>query len=168
MNLFKKKSKVFCIGQNKTGTTSVEAVLKELGYKMGNQIEAELLLDDWAQRDFKNIVKYCQSADAFQDVPFSLDYTYQVLDYAFPGSKFILTVRNSKEDWYSSMTNFQRKIVGKGRLPTGEDLKNFSYRKKGWLWDAMQYIYDINESNPYDFELLTTQYDKHNTNVEQY
>ena len=93
MQFYKRRPKVFCIGQNKTGTTSVEAVLKQLGYKMGNQAKAELLIHDWAKRDFKEIVKFCRSADAFQDIPFSNDFTYEILDYAFPDSKFILTVR---------------------------------------------------------------------------
>ncbi len=32
MSIFRKKTKIFCIGQNKTGTTTIESVLKSLGY----------------------------------------------------------------------------------------------------------------------------------------
>ena len=84
-------SKVFCVGRNKTGTTSLDVALRELGYLMGDQREAEWLIDAYAARDFKPIVEYCRSAEAFQDVPFSYPYTYVVLDQAFPESKFILT-----------------------------------------------------------------------------
>ncbi len=91
-------------------------------------------MGDWAQRKFNNIVSYCKTADAFQDVPFSNDYTYQVMDYAFPNSKFILTVRNSSEEWYESLTQFHAKMIGKNRIPTADDLKQFSYRETGWVW----------------------------------
>ena len=65
-------------------------VLSDMGFRVGNQAKAERLMEDWAQRKFHNIVEYCKSADAFQDAPFSNDYTYQVMDYAFPESKFVL------------------------------------------------------------------------------
>lgn len=85
--MFWDKKKIFCIGRNKTGTTSLAKALKNLGYRVGKQGKAERLLDDWGRRDFRQIVRYCKWADAFQDVPFGLDYSYQVLDYAFRGSK---------------------------------------------------------------------------------
>jgi len=168
MFILRKKNKVFCIGQNKTGTTTIEAVLKSLGYKIGDQRKGELLIKDWAVRDFKNIVKLCKTADAFQDVPFSNDFTYTVLDYTFPNSKFILTVRNDKDEWYESLTRFHTKLVGKGRLPTADDLKAFKYRYKGFVWDAMQVKYGIDETTLYDYKIYTDQYDMHNQRVIEY
>ena len=112
MNLFPaKKKKIFVIGSNKTGTTSLGAALKNLGFRLGSQLEAELLLDDWAQRNFRRLIKYCRSAEAFQDIPFSLDYTFQAMDAAFPNSKFILSVRDSADQWYQSLTRFHEKGV---------------------------------------------------------
>ena len=108
-------------GANKTGTTSVAAALDALGFTLGDQPTAERLIDDWAVRDFDGIVSYCRSADAFQDIPFSLDYTYQAVDQAFPGAKFILTVRSSAADWYESLTRSHAGIVGRGRRPTAGD-----------------------------------------------
>jgi hypothetical protein len=168
MSFFRKKTKVFCIGQNKTGTTTVESILKSLGYKMGNQAKGEMLTKEWAVRDFKNIVKLSKTADAFQDVPFSLDFTYEVLDYVFPRSKFILTVRNDKNEWFNSMTRFHSKIVGKDRLPTAEDLKEFGYRYKGFIWDAMHLIYGIDEKSVYDYKIYTDQYEMHNHRIKEY
>ena len=75
--------KVFCIGRNKTGTTSVQRALQMLGYKVGYEKVAALFIDDWAKRDFRRLIQYCQTADAFQDIPFSLSFTYQALDQAF-------------------------------------------------------------------------------------
>lgn len=168
MSIFRKKNKVFCIGQNKTGTTTVEAVLKSLGYKMGDQSKGEMLFKEWQVRDFKNIVKLCKTADAFQDIPFSNDFTYTVLDYAFPKSKFILTVRNNKDEWYESITRFHTKLVGKNRLPTADDLKEFGYRYKGFLWDAQQVKYGVDETTVYDYKIYTDQYELHNQRVKEY
>src|SRR5690349_10358789 len=111
------RGKIFCIGSGKTGTTSMGAALASLGFKLADQAIGESLIEDWAKRDFRAIIDHCKSADAFQDVPFSLDYTYAALDQAFPGAKFILTVRESSAEWYESLTRFHTKIVGKNRLP---------------------------------------------------
>ena len=97
----KGNTKIFCIGANKTGTTSLKKAMDELGFVVGAQITAENLVDDWAQRDFRRIIKYCKSAEFFQDAPFSFEFTYIVMDHAFPGSKFILTERDSPEQWYN-------------------------------------------------------------------
>lgn len=168
MSLFRKKTKVFCIGQNKTGTTSMESVLHQLGYKMGNQAKGEMMLRDWAKRDFKNIVKLCKTADAFQDFPFSVDFTYAALDFAFPKSKFILTVRKNKDEWYKSLTGFHTKIVGKGRLPTADDLKMFGYRYKGYAWESHKLVYGIDEATVYDYKIYTDQYKMHVYKVKEY
>lgn len=166
--LFRKKQKVFCIGQNKTGTTSVAKVLEDIGYTMGRQDKAERFLKDWSKRDFRRIIKYCKSADAFQDVPFSLPYTYQAVDQAYPGSKFILTVRSSAEEWYESLTRYHKKFVRKERVPTAEDLKEFSYIYKGWLWEYNKYSYDINEKTLYDKKIYMEKYLLFNQMAEEY
>lgn len=162
------KQKIFCIGRNKTGTTSLEQVFKDFGYKVGVQSEAELLMDDWAVRDYRRIVQYCNTADAFQDVPFSLDFTYQILDYAFPDSKFILTIRNNADEWYKSLVRFHSKLLGVNGPPTANDLKNSPYRRMGWMWRNAQYIYGVNESTLYDKEIYKAHYTNHNNQVLEY
>lgn len=162
------KTKVFCIGRNKTGTTSIAEALASLGYKVGDQAAAELLMDDWGQRDFHRLIDYCKTADAFQDVPFSLDFTYPVLDYAFPGSKFILTIRNSGAEWYESLTRFHSKAFCNGRLPTADDLKAVNYREPGWLWKAHTMIYGNDESNLYHRENYIKHYEDYNARVLEY
>jgi 3-oxoacyl-[acyl-carrier-protein] synthase III len=57
------KQKIFCVGCNKTGTTSLEVALRELGYIMGDQATAELLtIQYWGKRDFRRIIRYCYTA----------------------------------------------------------------------------------------------------------
>jgi len=162
------RTKIFLIGRNKTGTTSVGSALASFGFRLGNQPKAELLMEDWSKRDFRRLIKYCKKADAFQDVPFSLDYTYQIMDYAFPGSKFILTIRNNPQDWYESLTRYHSQLVNKNRLPTADDLKQFSYRRTGWLWRQQQIVYDIDENSLYDREIYIKHYVSHNQGILDY
>ena len=103
MSIHSTEPKIFCIGRNKTGTTSLKYVLKQHGYKVGNQRKSELLIDHYANRNFKRIAKFCEKATVYQDVPFSLPYLYIYLDNVFPNAKFILSVRNSPIEWYESV-----------------------------------------------------------------
>jgi Sulfotransferase domain len=160
--------KIFCIGSGKTGTTSTGAALSLLGYKVGDQGEAELLIEHWARRNFGPIIEYCHTADAFQDIPYCLDYTYVALDQAFSGSKFILTVRKNSSEWYESMVRFHTKIVGKNRLPTSDDLKEFPYRYPGWIWRAHTLIYGCDEYSLFDRDLYIQQYRLHAAAVLDY
>ncbi|MFL0352403.1 sulfotransferase [Xanthomarina sp. GH4-25] len=168
--LFKKpKEKIFCIGHNKTGTTTIEAVLHGFGYKLGNQIEGELLLDAWHARDFNKIIKFCNTAQAFQDIPFSLPYTYQHLDVAFKNAKFILTERDNAEQWYVSLTKFHSKLWADGEtIPTAMHLKQASYRYKGYSFNANRYIYPTPENDIYNKDLMMRFYLNYNQTVKDY
>lgn len=160
------KPKIFGVGANKTGTTSLNTAMKELGFTVGYQGKAEGLIHYWAQRDFNPIIKYCHSAQFFQDIPFSLPYTYIALDYAFPNSKFILTVRDDEEQWYNSITNFHAKKWGReNRIPTQEDLQSANYIYKGYPWEANRLIFDTPRSDPYNKELLIQFYKGHNREI---
>jgi hypothetical protein len=171
--LFKNKSlhlepKVFCIGMNKTGTTSLEGALKQFGYKLGNQIEGELLLHEYGKRNFKTIIDFCHTAEAFQDVPFSLPFLFITLDQIFPNAKFILTIRDSTEQWYNSMVNFHSKIYGGGKIPTEDDLKNAIYRYKGKPWDSNRILFNTPPGQPYHKPTLFAYYENHCYNVREY
>lgn len=171
MHIFNKKNKkkIFCIGLNKTGTTTIETVLKDYGYKLGNQPKAELLAKDWFNRDFNEIIKFCKTADAFQDIPFSLPYTYMVLDQYFKESKFILTVRDTPEQWYKSITKFHSKLWANGKeTPTIQDLKNANYRYKGYAFDINQYMFNTPNKEPYNKEVLLDYYSNHIYSVIEY
>ena len=165
--------KVFCVGRNKTGTTSMAAALELLGYRMGNQQEGELLIEDWAKRDFRSLVAYCRKSDGFQDSPFSLNFTFQAMDQEFPGSKFVLTIRDSADQWYASFVRFHimrlRERTGENRLPTARDLQEDPYIYPGYLWRLWQLVgWSSARDDPYDKELLVKQYDEHNRLVQDY
>ena len=161
--------KIFGIGDNKTGTTSLKSAMKDLGYKIGDQRQAEHLHLEWANRDFKPIIEYCKTAEFFQDFPFSKPFTYVALDQAFPNSKFILTVRDNAEQWYSSLTKFHAKLWGKdGRIPSKEDLQDATYIFKGRPWIMNRINYMTPEDNPYQKDILIQSYLDHNNSVKDY
>jgi hypothetical protein len=169
---FRKRPKVFCIGRNKTGTTSLAVALRFLGYRVAPQGPAELLTEDWARRDFRRLVRFCRRHEAFQDIPFSLDFTFVALDQAYPGSKFILSVRDSAEQWFDSFVRFQTQLLGLDHPPTAQDLAAFEYRRearrRGELWRRHQLIYGADEKHLYDPALYQNHYERHNDDIRLY
>jgi hypothetical protein len=163
------QGKIFCIGANKTGTTSLKKAFCDLGFPVGNQQEAELMLRDYIRKDFSGLIAYCQTAQVFQDVPFNWPEVYKTLDQHFPGSKFILSVRDSPEVWFQSLVTFHSRIFGDGKVPTGQDLRNADYIWKGWIWEfiSSKGLKDP-ENNPYDPEERMYFYSKHNEDVRAY
>lgn len=160
--------KVFCIGRNKTGTTSLKIALRRLGYFVGDQKEAELIFDrTYHKGDFGPIIAYCRSYQAFQDVPFSFPETYRHLDQAFPGSKFILTVRDSPEQWYKSITRFHAKIFGGGTLPDHATLRAVKNDRLGYPGRLPQ-LYGTPQDDPYNREKMIASYSAHNEAVLAY
>lgn len=163
------KQKIFCIGLNKTGTTTLKSALQELNIVMGSEREAKELLDPWMNRDFKPIIDYCKKAQGFQDSPFSLPYTYIILDYAFPNSKFILSVRDNAEQWYDSITRFHSKLWGtNGQIPTKEDLMSAINATKGRPWIVNRQLFNTPEKDPYNKKQLIEFYENYNRGVKDY
>ena len=163
------KEKYFCIGRNKTGTTSLKSAFEALNYPVGNQRKAEILTGrHYFEGNFRPIVNYCKSARVFQDVPFSYPDTYRHLDKAYPGSKFILTVRDDPEQWYRSITRFHAKLFGKdGRIPTVEDLKAAQYVWPGFMYNLVR-LHGTTDEDPYNKDAMIAHYELHNQEVKQY
>ncbi len=162
------RPKVFGIGRNKTGTTSLKKAMAGLGYIVGDQCAGEKLIKAWGHRDFKRIAMYCKTGQFFQDIPFSLPYTFQAMDMYFPGSKFILTIRDP-ELWYKSMVNFHSLPSVHGeRAASLELLKEATYCYRGFAYDTKVLVYDLPGDNPYDKDTLISHYEFHNRMVKDY
>lgn len=96
------QSKVFGIGLNKTGTTTLCQCGRILGLRCTGYNKT--LLEDIVYRnDISRIIHEVDNYDLFEDWPWPL--IYQRLDQLFPGSKFILTVRSSEDKWIESLKN---------------------------------------------------------------
>ena len=92
--------KVFGIGFQKTGTSSLKRALRQLGYRVATTVGVHHphIARDVYDLAFSQLDRY----DAFQDNPWAI--LYQELDEWCPGSKFILTVR-PVEKWLPSVVN---------------------------------------------------------------
>lgn len=161
--------KIFCIGRNKTGTTSLMWAFADLGYAVGDQRQAELLTDrHYFQRDFLPIINYCETAQVFQDVPFSYPFLFVLLDQCFPGSKFVLSVRDSPEQWYRSITRFHGKMWGTaGAPPTADQLRKASYVREGFAYNTVK-VHGTSDADPYEKEAMIGHYLRHNEEVQDY
>lgn len=161
--------KFFCIGANKTGTTSLKKAFLDLGFCVGNQRAAELMMRDVFEEDFEPLITYCKTAQVFQDAPFSYNDYYKILDKAFPNSKFILSIRDSDEQWFNSFVKFHSKIFGNGLVPTWEVLKKIRYVYRGWIYEARINGYNVTEQDdPYDKSKLTQHYNRRNESILEY
>jgi len=103
--------KIFCIGLNKTGTRSLHDALEILGFRSvhwgGPEPQAALrrgpqIRDavERAAQEGRPLLDDLEDADAYADI-LALSTNFDVLDRQYPGSKFILTVRDLDE-WLDS------------------------------------------------------------------
>lgn len=164
-------NKIFCIGQNKTGTTSLEKLLSLFGFKIGNQPVGEILSLDWLiDKNAERIIQYCYTADAFQDVPFSYPDLYKILDKAFPKSKFVLTVRENPDEWFESLIQFHTKVFSSdaSRPPNEEDLKSATYCYKGYAFEVLTLLYDYPKTALYDEHAYKEHYMRDNDEKRNY
>ena len=93
------RPKVFGIGLHKTSTTSLAYALYTLGYHVGGYFYASRFEDDELTA---YVLDRAGFYDAVQDMPWP--EFYQLLDREFPGSKFILTIRD-EDRWIKSVTD---------------------------------------------------------------
>ena len=166
---FNRDRKFFCIGLNKTGTTSLESAFKDLGFLVDDQNKAHRLMYNYEKREFSEIVKYCKVSEVFQDAPFSMKYTYMFLEQAYPKAKFILSIRDSAEQWYESLIRFHSKLFGlNGRIPTKEDLENAQRPHGRNPYMNLKMRFGTPDDDIYHRETLINYYDSHNTDVVNY
>lgn len=155
--------KVFIIGYNKTGTTSLKWLFQNWGFSIGDEAVGHILTEDWLVHGRTDrILGYVETAQVFQDKPFSTDGLYKVLDEAYPDAVFILSVRASDQEWFDSwIRHHKNRYSGDPkRLPTMDELKRFSnWLYKGYFFDsdAMQW----GEENIYNEEVYKAGYNRH-------
>ncbi|MGW8159184.1 sulfotransferase family protein [Desulfoprunum sp.] len=92
--------KIFGIGLNKTGTTTLGRCGKILGYRY-TECDRGLLEDVVLRNDFARIGQTVERFDLFEDWPWPL--IYKDLDRMYPGSRFILTIRKNENVWLDSL-----------------------------------------------------------------
>lgn len=96
-------NKVFGIGWARTGTTTLGACFQILGYD--HQGQKLNLVRDIPTGDLSRILSLAEKKESFDDWPWII--LYRDLDAAFPGSRFVLTIREP-ENWLRSYQNMLR------------------------------------------------------------
>jgi hypothetical protein len=164
---YSRNPKIFIIGFGRTGTTSLMHTFEEMGYLVGDQHRAERLVSAYRKGDFDTIVEYCKTARVFQDTPFSLPNTWKYLEKAYPDARFILTVRDSTEQWFGSLVAYKELKFG-GQLPDVDRLKSTVYNWKGWYWDVHVAQHGPDESDIWNPQMWMSLYEKHNQDIIEY
>ena len=184
INIFVNKPKVFCIGMNKTGTTTITKVFKKLNYRVAPQIKQELSIGDLKMKNnHQRIKNFCWKYNFFQDLPFSQGNFYQQIDKIFPNSKYILTVRDS-EKWFESLSNFHLIYFRKMGLNfknitevKKEHIKKFNWIKEGYYYNYTKkfWISEFKDNKViYNWNLLYNKdhyisvYEKRNKEIQRY
>lgn len=109
-----KETKIFVLGFQKTGTTSLEHALTHLGYNVYGGDKNLLKIED--KEELKQYIRHIASKyDAFQDMPWPL--FYKELYELFPEAKYILTYRDP-DTWIDSVVRYFAKI----RIPMHQQI----------------------------------------------
>ncbi len=109
------QGKIFCIGLDKTGTTSLHNALKILGFSSVHFMSEQGNIKDIIRTNYqkgKNLLTGIEHFDAYSDWNrASTNHLYKVLDKQYSGSKFILTTRNL-DKWLISREKHVNRIPG--------------------------------------------------------
>jgi hypothetical protein len=146
-------TRIFGIGMHKTGTTSLHAALQILGFDSAHWKDAHWAKDIWLEMNGFGKSRTVEGHYALSDLPITL--LYEKLDLAYPGSKFILTVRDDAR-WLESVKNHW-----------APDLNHFR-----WRWDNDPFTHIIHKQlygqKGFNAEIFLARYRRHNAEVKQY
>ena len=107
--------KIFCIGLNKTGTSSLHTALQALGFRslhLGGPDVPRLIKQ--ASDEGRPLADDLGDYDAFSDI-WRLSERFDELDQQYPGSKFILTMRDLDAWLDSRRRHVERNVVNKAK-----------------------------------------------------
>jgi len=146
-----KNYKVFCIGLNKSGTTSLHLAFQKLGLKSvhfkddnGNNIKD--IIKNNSDNGYK-LLNGIEHYDAYSDWNHpSTNILFKDLDKQYPNSKFILNTRNLK-DWLLSRENHVKRIKNLNELQK-------KYPKSPWYGidiNAWKVEYHEHHNNVFDY-----------------
>jgi hypothetical protein len=103
-------AKVFCIGYNKTGTTSCGKAFELLGYR-NISFKPEIWRGFYKKGEFLKLLNYASKFDSFDDLPWLKEDMIPLLDKVFPNSKFVYLERE-EASWLKSLNNWSYKRTG--------------------------------------------------------
>lgn len=110
-SLEKDRQRVFCIGMNKTGTSTMRACFDILDMvpvaapTTLSKDEKKIVWDFYENHNYQSICELAKNYISFEDRPWNMWELYQHLDDYFPNSLFILTIRDT-ETWWRSVEHW--------------------------------------------------------------
>jgi hypothetical protein len=146
-------TRIFGIGMHKTATTSLNAALTILGYEAAHWKSAHWAKAIWDEMHDTGRSLTLEKSYALSDLPITL--LYRELDVAYPGSKFILTVRD-EDAWLSSVRNHW-------------DHELNPFRR---AWDHDPFTHQVHKElygrRDFDAAIFLARYRQHNAEVREY
>ena len=146
-------TRIFGIGMHKTATTSLHTAFGILGYDSFHWQSGDKARDIWDEMNSFGRSHTMERYYALCDLPIPL--LYKKLDEAYPGSKFILTVRNENA-WLRSV----------------ERLWSPAYNPSRWEWDIYPFSNRIHRvlygRIDFDPAIFLARYRRHNAEVVEY
>ena len=156
-SVWHKHPKVFGIGLGRTGTKSLTYALHHLGINVAHFPDDANTYRELATGNYQ--FSLLNTLDGITDITVSLFYPH--LDQLFPGSKFILTVRN-KADWLESLEKHwsEYSCFDDSRADSRENSVHVSVRRLlcaavfgcyTFSRDRAAYVYDLHYKNVKDY-----------------
>ena len=146
-------TRIFGIGMHKTATTSLDRALKTLGYDSAHWKTAHWAKAIWQEMTTQEKSLTLEQSYALSDLPITM--LYKELDLAYPGSKFILTIRG-ETSWLESIKNHW------------DSTKN-PFRE---CWDHDPFTHFVHKQlygrRDFDPEVFLDRYRRHNSEVLEY
>lgn len=167
----RRQPKIFVIGTNKTGTTSLHGYFQACGFLVSPQWEFEQLSDEFHQGNRSRIMELIKAYETFQDTPFSMadEEFLDELQKRYPRAKFILSVRESTDVWYQSLVRFHSNSFFEGRTDVSwEEVKSVNYVNPGRIYRSMIRIVGDESIPPYDESTWKAFYERHNQKMRVY
>jgi hypothetical protein len=131
-------TRVFGIGMHKTATTSLHTALQILGYDSWHWSSAHVAKAIWREMNNLGRSETVERYYALCDLPIPL--LYRKLDAAYPGSKFILTIRNERRWLEAVMRHFS---VAFNQWRAGWDYDPFTNRVHQILYGRTNFEPDV-------------------------
>lgn len=143
-------TRIFGIGMHKTATTSLSRALKILGFDSAHWKDAHWAKAIWKQMNERQKSLTLEKHYALSDLPIPL--LYKELDRSYPGSKFILTIRDEQR-WLKSVRNHW-------------DAEKNPFR---YQWDDDPFTHRVHQAlygrREFDAEIFLARYRRHNNEV---
>lgn len=145
-------TRIFGIGMHKTATTSLHHALCTLGFNSAHWKSAPWARRIWEEMNEFGLSRTLEQHYALCDLPIPL--LYGALDLAYPGSKFILTVRDENK-WMESIRNHWS---DKNLFRSQWDADGFTHRIHTALYGR----------RTFDHRVFLARYRRHNAEVLTY